>query len=803
MFNLDCYWSHLNKCLNKHIDGVLAKSRLYVCWFFLDLAILFHDLGKLNPNFQNKLRGLLAEGYSHHSSLSVLAFYCYLKANKDWVYTSLGEDDNERKIRLLQIITLIAYHHGDIPDWERLINLDEIESAVNCEKKASMPFSLYLGEKLGQKHQPFQIEFNRKEFISICRYIPHLHKKSWQVNALKYFQDTQFAFATLIHADKRDAGKNEYFCIKNTIEGAKYQLSRALEDKFKQFDKSPHISNLNGCRTLIRKEAIQRTKTDLKRGERIFSLVAPTGAGKTYILLSIAQEIQQQKGNLGIIYALPFLSITEQVQRILENDLNLDFLAVSSKASNKRLASLLTDYENNPNDENLKCVLQEDFAGHTFDHPLVVTTFVQLFETLISNKNATLLKLPNFSNRIFLIDEMQALPPRLYIFFAAWLEAFCREHNSYAVFSTATMPRLTFPDKNVDEERKPELLFKGYHPPRELIEAHKYFGESVFNRYKICRIGHDNLLLSDLKEHILKQQQSCLVILNTISDTKRLYNALNSECNVILLNTHFTPADRTAKIEKAKELLKKEERVILISTQLIEAGVDIDFPVVYRDLCLLPNLIQSAGRCNRNKTIEWGIVYLFHLKQENGKSSAKIIYREALEFLDFCNEYVVDGLEEKRLFEVQTQFFDFIKNNLSIGDFEVYRGEKLNMIECVNKAEFEQLGKFQLINKTEFGEEYCYYIPGCKSDTSYDKLVGIMNETFVAQNYEEKKIHKIKLNECLKCMGERMITVRLRMGQEPPGYSNKEEYFGIRVLSNMNAYSPETGLELGIENLFL
>ena len=145
---------------------------------------------------------------------------------------------------------------------------------------------------------------------------------------------------------------------------------------------------------------------------------------------------------------MPFLSITEQVQEIISNILNIDVLSVNSKSFNERIEKAQQEYETEQSSEKLKALLVEDFIENTFDHPFIITTFVQLFETLLSNRNSTLLKLPNFANRIFLIDEVQALPPRLYIFFTAWLDAFCKMNNSYAILSTATMPYLGIPDKS-------------------------------------------------------------------------------------------------------------------------------------------------------------------------------------------------------------------------------------------------------------------------------------------------------------------------------------------------------------------
>lgn len=808
VFDLN-FQSHPDKTLEEHICGVIEKSRKYSSLPIVELASLFHDLGKINPNFQAKLKGVKVQGYSHHAYLSVLAFvYCF-KANQTEILNLLqAKSKDDCILKILQTVTIVAYHHGDIPNLEEMPNMDEIESAADFLNKNTLPFSDFLTQKLNRNFNSFSVDFNEREFRRVAKYNSITHEKIWIKNALDNFSNTQFAFASLIQADKRDAGKNNYFQTEEKIAHSILEIDCSLGKKFKEHESETNPTKLNQLRTAIRIEATENIEKYLNQNQRIFTLTAPTGAGKTFTLLSLARQIQKQKGNLGIIYALPFLSITEQVQNILEEDLNINFLAINSKTQNSDIEKAQKAYENNPTNENLQRLIQLDFAEQTFDHPFIVTTFVQLFETLVSNKNSVLLKLPNFSNRIFLIDEFQSIPPRLYIFFSALLDDFCKKNNSYAILSTATMPKLDFPIKDyLPAEKKPELLFKDYHLPIELTEADKYFSQSVFSRYQIDWIDNDKFLMNDLVEHIINQGQSCLVILNTIADTKFLYDELLRELTdiqIMLLNTHFIPEDRIKKIETAKNLLESGKQIILISTQLIEAGVDIDFPIIYRDLCPLPSLIQSAGRCNRNKKIDKGHVYFFQLQKKQGRPSSEIIYKkEAAEFLKFSKKEIQSGIEEKDLFQIQSKFFDFIRNNLSIGDFDYGFNKHSNMIECINKAQFEILGKFQFINKDIFGEQYRYYIPKDDNDDTYDQLVEILSILKSSETFEERKQIKIRLNNGLKNLENRILNVRITNNQTAPSYSNSNENFGIRVLSDLTKYSYDKGLEIGIENQML
>jgi CRISPR-associated endonuclease/helicase Cas3 len=414
-----------------------------------------------------------------------------------------------------------------------------------------------------------------------------------------------------------------------------------------------------------------------------------------------------------------------------------------------------------------------------------------------------------------LIDEIQALPPRLYIFFAAWLDAFCRKHNAYVVFSTGTMPKFSLPEKTYSTERQlknPGTVFKEYREDSiaAIIEPEKYFEQDVFNRYKIDWLKEDSINFQELIDHILQQTTSCLIILNTIADTKYLYDELKNEfSDVILLNTHFVVQDRNEKIAIVKRLLEEGKQVIVISTQLIEAGVDVDFPVVYRDLCPLPSLIQSAGRCNRNKLLSFGQVYLFHLMNQEGKSSAEMVYRkEAKDFINFCRKEIKNKTYEKDLFKIQSRFFGKIKEELTIGEFawsaDRFGNEKTeNFIECINNGAFEKAGRLKLIIEDQFGETYQYFIPEDKNDNRYESLVNLMKDSLKAQGIKEKFYFKSKIEGALKKISSRLLTVRIKKDQTPPPYSNAEEYFGIRVLSDLSKYSREKGIELGVENCFL
>jgi CRISPR-associated endonuclease/helicase Cas3 len=459
----------------------------------------------------------------------------------------------------------------------------------------------------------------------------------------------------------------------------------------------------------------------------------------------------------------------------------------------------------------LKAMRAEQFATETFDHPFIITTFVRVFETLVSNRNAELLKLPNFQNSIFLIDEIQALPPRLYGFFVAYLDAFCTMHDSYAVISTATMPNFQLPD---EARHDVQAFFPNYDAPanHDLLSA-DHFEHDLFDRYTVTAL-EEPLLLSELSSRLVEEDESVLVILSTIDDTKKLYDELKGEvgARVELLNTHFTPEDRRRKIETSQAILDpdrdtNEDRVILISTQLIEAGVDISFPVLYRDICPVPSVVQSAGRCNRNGEADGkGDVIVFDLHRE-GQSRASLIYRgRDGGFLDYARQALPGNtFQEPDLLDVQRGFFDaFIHEKTLLGvdfgpfyDRDEIEDGRLDFLARMKDAHFEEIGKFQLISP-HHGEEYQFYVPG-EDDWKFEQLKDIYSElvSIPFGEHEKRQATFLKLQTLLRKMSDRTVQVRISEHDEESvaPVMGGDECCGLRRI-RPGYYDSEKGLQM-------
>ena len=793
MSDITLYKSHPDKLLIEHIKGVVKNVNSRTDSLFAEIAAIFHDLGKMNPNFQAKLEGKTPQGYSNHSLLSAYIFYCMVVADKN---RKLSPND------IIGLIVLIAKHHGNLPDLcpsgidGYILSRNEIKDLFSFLGNNDLPFYNYVKYFYPQTPDFRSIVTNEKAqnvFLERLAFLPKNNNEP-----LNYYFNIKSAFANLIQADKADAAKFDFYVKEDKDDVVTF--SDVFCDKLDAFLKTLNQnSDLNRLRTQIRCEAVEKINGLLPKGKRVFDLTSPTGSGKTLILLSMAAEIIRQKGSKRIIYALPFLSITEQVEtEILKIFKGYEqyIQRIDSKSVNTRFDEIQKELDSMPDEEKIEELNALDFKEETFSYPLIITTFVRFFESLLSNSNSVLQKLPNFSNCIFLLDEIQALPPRLYGFFVAYLSKFCEMFDSFALISTATQPNFELP--NYDDNIK--AFFSDYEKPAPLLPL-SYFKNELFNRYAITYKA-ETIDINSLIKMVIEEDDSVLLILNTIDDTKKAYKLLSGRFNglLILLNTHFTPDDRKIKIQEAKEKLEAKEKVIIISTQLIEAGVDIDFPIVYRDFTTVASIVQSAGRCNRNgKMSQLGKVFLFKLAN-NDKIRYELIFRgnDRVWINYTSNAFVEDYYEEKSLLEVQKIFFDQIQRESL---FAVY-GKKLedNFLTDIKSCMFEKIGNFKLIEEEYFGTEMRYYVAENDEDYKFEELLEKQKQLIELLKQKPKinftiiKAKKREIENHLKEMANRIVQVRLKKGQNAP-LSLSESYFDLYKISPFS-YSFDKGIDM-------
>ena len=808
MFDLVGLKSHPNKTLTDHIRGVANNVEQLTEYRPASLAAIWHDLGKANPIFQKKIKGIQVSDYSKHSYLSAYSLFCaIIKDRKDCdSYFARIFDlpiDNNRTVAL---IAIIAKHHGDLPDFcpegngslldkgETTILFDFLTKIDISLEKVICPFAQIVGFEYLMRDKKVQDTFKERLF-----FLPNKNKQP-----IDFYFDTQHTFACLIHADKADAA-----CFDSMINTQHKDIDffssvfpKTLNSYLSQLNQD---SALNQLRTEIRVEAVSNIRQGLHEKRRVFELTSPTGSGKTLMLLSLASEIIKEKESKRIIYALPFLSITEQVEHEVVHKIFKDYeqyiQRIDSKSENKRLEELQKKAEEGLTEEEYHELDMLAFREQSFSYPFIITTFVRFFETLLSNRNSELIKLPNFSNCIFLLDEIQTLPPRLYGFFVAYLSRFCEKYNSFAIISTATQPNFELPSDDVDgsgRTYKISEFFPTYQTPYKLLDL-SYFQNPLFNRY-VVNYKREPISLKELASELNNRKDSILVILNTIDDTKELYKLLDTG-NKILLNTHFTPADRKEKIDKAKRLLNEERPIIVVTTQLVEAGVDIDFPVVYRDMTTISSIVQSAGRCNRNGKMPCkGQVHIININEH-----ARLIYDK--ELLEFTKRTLKSNTyEESSLLTIQHLFFDAIRQELKFGCYSIANEKERYFLNDIKECMFNKIGQFSLIDKDVYGEEVLYYVPQSESDNSFevllqmnDKLVELMNKN---SDVAVIKIQKRVIESQLKRMQNHIVQVRLKQNDCRPTPSNSRSYYNLYEVATTDYSKDNFGINISGSSIF-
>ncbi len=313
----------------------------------------------------------------------------------------------------------------------------------------------------------------------------------------------------------------------------------------------------------------------------LFSLTVPTGGGKTLSSMAFALKHANKYGLQRIIYVIPYTSIIEQNAGVFREFLGKD--AVLEHHSN---------FE--PSEEDYKTRL----ASENWDAPVIVTTTVQFYESFFANKSSRCRKLHNIANSVIILDEVQNIPIDYMMPCIELLRELSDNYKSSIVLCSATQPAIQYRDdfknglKNIREIiPQPQKLFDAL----KRVDTEKIFGKQS------CQ---------NIAEKISKEKQ-VLCIVNTRKQAREIYQILGEGKGNYHLSTFMCPAHRQKKFKEIRQQLKDGNLCKVVSTQLIEAGVDIDFPVVYRAMAGLDSIAQAAGRCNREGKLKRGKVYVF------------------------------------------------------------------------------------------------------------------------------------------------------------------------------------------------
>ncbi len=549
--------------LNDHLQKVSRLAAKFAYSFdaheWAELAGLWHDLGKYSANFQDYIRS--ASGYDRQDAHieGSPGRVNHSSAGAIYAYEKMGA-----KGRLLAY--LIAGHHAGLPDWS-----------------SSETGAAALAHRLEAREYLAELSFSEiPSEISSPNILPSSKPLGGATGLALWLR---MLFSCLVDADFLDteafmdgekAATREGYC---DLASLLTSFNQYMKQKTSEADPIP----INVIRTDILRQC--RDKAICAPG--LFSLTVPTGGGKTLASMAFALEHACTNNKQRVIYVIPYTSIIEQTagifreifgENVVEHHANLD--PDKNETARARLAT------------------------ENWDASIIVTTNVQFFESLFAARTSRCRKLHNIANSVVVLDEAQLLPPEFLQPIADVINLLTAHYGVTFLFSTATQPKLE------SFQSFGEQPFRGLDGVCEIIDEPDAL-YSALTRVEVHIPGDLNTpcswdrLATELVEHA-----SVLCIVNRRDDARQLHQLMPK--GALHLSALMCGEHRSRVIADIKARLKRKEPVRVISTQLVEAGVDVDFPVVYRALAGLDSIAQAAGRCNREgKLNSLGRVVIF------------------------------------------------------------------------------------------------------------------------------------------------------------------------------------------------
>ena len=483
-----------------------------------------------------------------------------------------------RKNKLINIAFPVIGHHAGLPNRDAMFEDLEI-----CAKEEN-------------KWNDIQRALEEDEaIIPVCDNSPF--DKIGDIFQKELF--IRLLYSALVDADSLDTElhfKKEQYNARPSKTLDVDVLLAALNKKFESFKQD---TPLNKLRKDVRLYAQSLANAD----QGCFSMTLPTGMGKTLTSLNWALHHAKAHPNIKrIVIVLPFISIIDQTANELKTIFK-DYDVILEHHSN-------VIYEE-ANDEETYCKDSKYLATENWDYPIVITTAVQFFESLFSNQRSKCRKLHNLQDTIVIFDEIQTLPVNLAESTMKMLNDMLHLCRCSFLFCTATQPDF----QTRHDFSGIDYIMPLVENPASIFTSTKRVKYNAIGDYKVQSF-------ESIADCVVEQKDSVLIVCNTKKKAMALFECLEtkSEIPVLHLSTNMCQIHRMEVINKVRQMLKNGEKLILCSTQLIEAGVDIDFPVVFRELAPLESIIQSAGRCNREGKLKEGQVYLFQLEDQSQPS---------------------------------------------------------------------------------------------------------------------------------------------------------------------------------------
>lgn len=599
-----------------HLNGTAKLCRENANGFLTDMAEFIgkiHDIGKYTVAFQQRINGA--------ENIRVEHAICGAKEVAK----------SPPKSYLPMIEYCIAGHHSGLPDGGTRADGEEESTLHGRMKRKTGDYSAYKNEvKLEYPND------NLKELFADC--------KTEREIIERYSFFTRYLFSCLTDADFIDT---ERFVIPDTDRGIDGDFQKAYDKVCKKLNSFKIETELQKTRSVIQEQVYKSVESNAD----IYTLNMPTGSGKTLCSIRAALKTAIENKKKRIIYVIPYTSIIEQTAEVFEGIFG-DVLPVLQHHSNY-------DFDDDENsDENEKSAEKLKRACENWDAKLIVTTNIQFFESLYHYKGRRLRKLHNLADSVIVFDEIHMLPINYIQPCLRAIGYVTKYLNSTAILMSATMP-------NYDE------FMDKYVSGVKIENAVK--DKSLFNVFDKCR--YEYIGKCELTSLVEKAQgyDNALIIVNKRKTARELYDICGG--NKYHLSTYMTPLHRSEIIAKIKEDIKNGISTTVISTSLIEAGVDLDFRAVFRENAGIDNILQSGGRCNREGKMDKGDVFVF--ETDGGKNEIQLKSNITRNLFDEFDNISSDKCIE----EYYSRLFAFNDNNIDKSTITLIMGENLKIDE--------------------------------------------------------------------------------------------------------------------------
>ena len=590
------YYAHSAECvdrrkwhpLSEHLEDTAERTAA-----FLETAGLaeigravglLHDLGKYAPDFKRRLDG--SRSHVDHSTAGA-------KVAVDRYGKQLGK----------MLAFCIAGHHAGLANG---VNGERI-TALADRLRGSIPL----------------VDSVWKEQITLPKpETPHLKPRDRETAAFCASFFIRMVFSALVDADFLDT--EAYYDKLDGTEKPRgrhpglHELSKRLNAHLEALAANAAAGEVN----VLRGEVLGHVRRQAAEPRGLFTLTVPTGGGKTLTSLAFALDHALHHGLERVIYVIPYMSIIEQTASVFRDALRGD---------DAELAAFVVEHHSTFDEDRIKEREAQEklrLAMENWDAPIIVTTAVQFFESLFSNRPSRCRKLHNIANSVIILDEAQTLPLKFLRPCVAALDELARNWRSSIVLCTATQPALGRQDG----------FERGFEHLRELAPEPK----RLYRTLKRARIRQQGTVDDRELAERLRAERQVLCIVNTRRHARELYESISAVDGSCHLTTLMCARHRRETLARARGRLTGAAPVRLVATSLIEAGVDVDFPVVWRAEAGLESIIQAAGRCNREGRAPTGDVFVFQPAEGDGRKLPPEIERPADVARDVMRQYQND-----------------------------------------------------------------------------------------------------------------------------------------------------------------